>query len=469
MRRLMLLLLATTILLCAVACNNDPNLYKYDSSSYLGSWEIDIAPIEGDVDGCIQLVQYTFNSDFTYEVVQYKFDAQTKQITIVEGADGVYEYVYDDNTGIGTLTLDYTGLAPTEYFWSMSSGKLFTFQYGTVGKQYVFKRPQYIVKKAADQRDIVGIWDHTVYQKNTVGEDIRQLEFKSDGTLEEYLCLGVGGPVQHSVTTSWKYKVADEERSYSRTYHSKWEYGSEIIVSATPSSVGADLHEKSNRITRYDYAVYVDNGVMELVDELPIIQGMQYVIYQYGDKQLLVMGGDTYVKVSNHIDMSSKTKEIVYPWHHNPTDTHLYLRSDGTYSSDFVDLLNYSQDNDDNFYSGTYSTSYNEVATADYVAFMEQKFKDEYPGVVPPGGWAAWLEEQAAFIETMKEDNYVQLYNGTITFRPDFGFEETFKFFMRIKTPKYGIEDHLGDPETQHDMIIRTNDNEGDVNYYELI
>ena len=124
MRRLMLLLLATTILLCAVACNNDPNLYKYDSSSYLGSWEIDIAPIEGDVDGCIQLVQYTFNSDFTYEVVQYMFDAQTKQITIVEGADGVYEYVYDDNTGIGTLTLDYTGLAPTEYFWSMSSGKL---------------------------------------------------------------------------------------------------------------------------------------------------------------------------------------------------------------------------------------------------------------------------------------------------------------------------------------------------------
>ncbi len=464
MRRFFILLTTAVMLLFAVACNNDPNLYKYDSSSYLGSWEIDIAPIEGDVDGCIQLVQYTFNSDFTYGVVEYLKDAQTNEISVLEGAEGVFEYAFDEDTGIGTLTLD--GGA-SEYYWSESTGKLFTLQFGVVGKQYVFKRPQYIVKKAADQRDIVGIWDHTVYQKNTVGEDIRQLEFKSDGTLEEYLCLGVGDPVQHSVTTSWKYKVADEEKSYSRTYHSKWEYGSEIIVSANPSSVGADLHEKSNRLTRYDYTVYNDNGVVEQVDDP--LEDMEYVIYQYGDKQLLVTGGDTYVKVSSTIDMSIRNKEIVYPWSHVTPLYSLYLRSDGRYSSDFDDLFDYSRLNDAGFYSGTYSAAYNEAATADYVAFMEQKYKDENPGVEPPGGWAAWLEEQADFINTMKEDNYVQLFNGSITFRPDFGYEETFKFFMYIKTPKYGIEAHFGDPDAEHFICIRVTNNEGDVNYFELI
>ena len=465
MRRVLLILLATIMLLCVVACKNDPNLYKYDSSSYLGSWEIDIAPIEGDVDGCIQLVQYTFNEDFTYEVTQYWHNAETNIITIVLTAPGVYDYDFDEDTGIGTLTLDG---GPTEYYWSMSTGKLFTKQFGTVGIQYDFKRPKYIVKKAANQKDIIGVWEHTVYNKNTWGKDTRQLEFKSDGTLDTYIWIGVGNPVNHSDPVTWKYKVADQERSYSRTYHTKWEYGSEVVVTG-PSSVLADLHGYSNHITEYNYTIYVDNGVWEQVDDLPPgpTDKKNYAIYQYGDKYILVYDGLSYVKASNHIDMSIKNKEIVHPWTAAPTFT-LYLRSDGTYSSDYADLFNYSQLNADDYYSGTYSTSYNEVATADYVAFERTKYEEEHPGEVPVGGWDAWTEAQIAYINTLKEDNTVQLFTGTITFRPDFGYEETFKFFMIISTPKYGIEDHNGEPDPSYSLCIRNTNNEGDINYLDL-
>ena len=98
MRRAAILLLATFMLLFVVACNNDPYVYKYDSTSYLGSWEINIAPIEGDVDGCIQLRQFEFRSDLTYGVVEYLYDAQTKIVQIVDGAEGTFEYDYDEDT-----------------------------------------------------------------------------------------------------------------------------------------------------------------------------------------------------------------------------------------------------------------------------------------------------------------------------------------------------------------------------------
>ena len=87
MRRALILLLAAFMLLCFVACNDDPNIYKFESTSYLGNWEINIAPLEGDVDGCIQLLQYEFKSDFTYSVIQYQYNAPSKEDIVVEDFD----------------------------------------------------------------------------------------------------------------------------------------------------------------------------------------------------------------------------------------------------------------------------------------------------------------------------------------------------------------------------------------------
>ena len=457
MRRAAILLLATFMLLFVVACNNDPYVYKYDSTSYLGSWEINIAPIEGDVDGCIQLLQYEFKSDMTYGVVEYLYDAQTKIVQIVDGAEGTFEYDYDEDTRIGTLTLDG---GPTQYYWTDGEG-LSTL---VLGRQYDYKRPKYIIRKAENQKDIVGIWESKNYDNDAWGISIDQIEFKSDGSFETYFVSGVVEPAVESETISWKYMDAEVEKTYSRTWSCKWEYGSEIIVSG-PSSIGEDLHEKEYSITFYGYENYNDNGALSVADLL--MNKDAYTIYQYGDKMLLDIAGTTYVKVSSRIDLSEKYKEIVLVWEEAVGGDLVYLRSDGTYATDFNNFLNYDRNNDTGFYTGSYSTAYNEVDTASVVAFEEARYKVENPGVEPVGGWDAWRTNEAALIEGLKANNYVKLFIGTISFTPDFGFAETFDMMLMIQTPKYGAEIPYGEPQPTYYLVIRNVDKEGNIVYYD--
>lgn len=460
MRRALILLLAAVMLLCFVACNNDPNIYKFESTSYLGNWEINIAPLEGDVDGCIQLLQYEFKSDFTYSVIKYQYNAPSKEVIVVEDFDeGIFEYVYDEDTGIGTLTLDG---GPTEFYWIEGEG-LSTL---ILGKQYNYKRPKYIIRKADNQKDVVGLWERRTDDYDLWGKQIRQLDIKSDGTIDVYEVSGVAEPDNLNETISWKYKELEVEKTYSRTYTVKWMYGSEIIVSPAPSSIGEDLHEEINKVTRYESLLINDNGVSSVVDIGTI--SVTYTIFQYGDRMLLKYGATTYEKVSNRIDLSEKYKEIVNVWDEALGGDLLYLRSDGTYSSEFMNLLNYSDVNDNGYYTGTYSAEYSEVATADVVAFDEARYKVENPGVEPVGGWDAWREAETAAIEALKVDNDLKLYIGKITFRPNFGFEETFDVFFRSLTPKYGHQNIAGEPVTDYVMVIRVEDNEGDITYYDF-
>ena len=459
MRRLLVLFLTALLLLCAVACNNDPYRYKYDESSYLGNWEINIAPIEGDVDGCIQLLQYEFKSDFTYSVVAYEFNAQTKEIVVIEDFDeGFFEYDYDVDTAIGTLTMDG---GPNAFYWNADDG-LSTI---ILGKLYQFNRPQYVITEAENQKDITGIWERRDDSYDTSGKDITQMEFKSDGSLDIYNATGVYGPGKQSETTSWKYKDAEVEKSYSRTWVGKWGFGSEIYVSATPSSIGEPLHEKGNFITVNEYLEINDNGDPSVVD-LFTARNL-YKVLQYGERKILFYAGQTYVKVANKIDLSEKYKEIVYRWFDGGV-SFLYLRSDGTYGTDLDDLLNYDRPNETNAYTGRYSATYDEVTTGDVVAFEEARYRVENPGVEPVGGWDAWRVEQAALIEAQKVTNYVKLYIGTIKFIPDFGFEETFDIMMMIETPKYGLENPYGDPDPSYSLTIRNVDKEGTVNYLDF-
>ena len=71
-------------------------------------------------------------------------------------------------------------------------------------------------------------------------------------------------------------------------------------------------------------------------------------------------------------------------------------------------------------------------------------------------------------IETLKQNNYVRLFIGTIRFTPDFGFEETFDFMMMIQTAKYGNEDVDGEPVTEYSLTIRNVDKEGNINYLDF-
>ena len=458
MRKTLILVFSAFMLLCVVACNNDPYIYKYDETSYLGSWQIDLAPIEGDVDGCIQLLQYDFKSDLTYEVIEYRFNARTEEVLLVEDFDeGFFEYDYDEDTAIGTITLDG---GPAQFFWTDGEG-LSTI---LLGRQYNFIRPKYAITKAEDQKDIIGVWERRSDSPDTYGIYIRQLEFKTDGTYDDYNLTGTSEPEKMSETYSWKYKDAVVEKSYSVAWSGKWMFGSEIYVSG-PSTAGEPLHDKRNSIITYQSFNIIDDGESSVTD---ISNGkINYTIFQYGDKRILDYGGFIYVNVSERIDLSEKYKEIVLTWD-NGLAKRVYLRSDGTYGSNLDNLLNYDRANDTGYYTGNYNATYNEVTTGDIVAFKEKRFRVEFPGIEPDCGWDTWYFEKALEIETLKTNNYVRLFIGTITFTPDFGFEETFDFMLMIQTAKYGDEDVDGEPVTEYSLTIRNVDKEGNINYLDF-
>lgn len=460
MRKGLILLLAVIMLLCVVACNNDPNIYKYNSTTYLGSWEVNIAPEEGDVDDCIHLFQIEFKSNLTYERVYYIYNAQTKEISIVDGMEGTYTYNYNQNTKVGSIALDGGAVS---YYWTEDEG--LKRRDTILDQEYILNRPKYIVKKADNQKDIVGLWERSIVNKDNEGKNIVQLDIKSDGTLDIYEVTGVAEPDRLSETVSWKYKDAEVEKTYSRTYSVKWSFGSEIYVSGL-STIGEDLHDNRNRVTRYESLLINDNGASSVVDQMVAV--VTYEIYQYGDQMLLAYGGNTYVKVANRIDLSEKYKEIVKDWTVALGVNHLYLRSDGTYSTNYNNLLNYDRQNATGFYTGAYSATYSEVSTGDVVAFDEARYKVEHGGAEPAEGWAAWRTADAAAIEALKVNNDVKLFIGKISFTPDFGFAETFDVFFRILTPKYGAEANWGEPDPDYVMTIRNEDKEGNIVYYDF-
>ena len=463
MKKGFVLLVSALLLLFVISCNADPNIYKYDSSTYLGSWEVDVAPIQGDVDGCVQLQQYTFNSDYTYEVVIYALDNQTNEITIEEGDSGTYTFNDNLNNG-GTIILN--DAAHTRFTWNRRDNELSRL---IVGQEFIYSRPKYVLKITADQNDIVGIWEYRQDDQTAQGVSINQLIFDSDGSFDSYYFFGTENPRNAAYSESWRYLDAAVPKRYSVSFSYKWDVGSDIVVSAD-SVVDHPLHEEVTACAFQPTRVITDNGIVT-VDVLPA-NVHQYMIYECGaDKYLAdLTSGQTYKKVSDKIDISKKNREIVKNWIKTaapPAERDLYLRSDGTFYSEF-NLFKETAATATGYY-GTYTENISESNFEFYLSFLSTYLIETDPATYtdPSFDWVAWRSDQSTAYYTALFDNDITFYKGIITFDGEYCLKkggESFEVLMIKETPKYGDNDPDGAPETDYDLYIKK-----DVGVYTIL
>lgn len=448
MKKTFIILFALIALLAVVSCKQDvdPNIYQYDASSYLGAWEMNFAAADGDEDGCIHLMQINFEKDCTYSIVEYFFDAQTNNIKIVDGTSGTYEATVNAVSKKTEIVLDST----EEYYWTEDTGLEF---YNALLKSYDFSRPKYVVKVSKDQSAIEGVWEERI-DSIQIGINRLQFVFNADGTADMLDENGFGADHQ-AKTMSWKYK-AGTVKDYQITVSMKWYQGSEMVISANPSSLLEDMHEQKNYIVLEVTATIINDGTESITTER---YSVPYTIYDYGNERICkadlsdigFAGSVTLVKKSQSdlIDVNKKLEPVVNTWDiatgtlvptvlPAPLGTNLYLKSDGKFFSDEPGILTPDGTYPHAGYYGSYSIDLDEAELDDFLEAMKTQWT-EAGSVVPD--WDAWKEVVTTAL--IDEDAYTyEFYTGTLTLDPEYGGTEEFEISLCKRTELYG--DHSG-------------------------